>query len=821
MISFIIPSRGRPGELLTSLNTLELARNGLEALVWLDDDDPKLLEYQKLFANNPNVRLFVKNRVGYKGFHLMLDFLASNAKYDWIFEWNDDAIMNNVMWFDIFKDFVRQFEPSNQPVVINFWGQGEIIFNLFPIVSRTYLNVLGHFSLIPACDDWVRMVGMGAKISYDLKGIKPTHHKYGADKALKDETFYEVEAARSEAKKSMDPRHSPFRQLLKQDIGRIVEYNASIESCQNSLRIKTVGFIGLGKLGKPIAEAVQARGFNVLGFDVKPVETTLPLAASITELVEKSDIVFCAVQTPHGPLYEGDKPLPSTRADFDYSYLTNVVKQIVATGKKTNLVVISTCLPGTFREKIKPLLTKEINYLYNPFFIAMGTVVEDFLNPEFVLIGGEDTAILKYFYTKFYGQDKTLVTDITTAEGIKVFYNTFVTTKTVLGNMYGEFAHKFDMNTDDIYEALSRSTDRLISPKYLKSGMGDGGSCHPRDNIALSHLAEKAGMSFNYFDALMEAREKHTHWLADLFIKQIKASSLPGIILGKSFKPGVEMQAGSPAILLAHFVKKKGVKFHHFEFDIPEVLPQAVYFIATMHETYKDLQYPLGSVIIDPFRYIPQKDGVEIIAIGGKKKMDTLDYIGKKFNLKSPGPGTNIPGSREVELLTIFKDLGFTKGVEIGVERGVFSEKICQANPQLTLYCVDPWKAYKGYRDHVSQEKLDLFYKETSERLSNYNCKIIRGFSEEVYKQFPDESLDFVYIDANHDFLHVTQDIYYWMTKIRKGGIVAGHDFRRDKGNYINHIKDVIPAITYALKINPWFILRSPDETSSWFWVKP
>lgn len=621
MISVIVPSRNRPNELKVALDSLQLKKNGLEALVWLDEDEPQLDKYKEFFKKNPNIKLFIKKRVGYKDFHLMLNFLCSQAKYDWIFEFNDDGYMNNPDWFEKFSDFVREFEPTNQPVVINIWGQGDPKYNNFPIVSRKFLDILGHFSLIYACDTWVNLVSLGANIQYSLNGIKPLHRKYGdggASNDLNDQTFVETERDRKQVKYSQDPRRNPYRQLIKEDIGKIQKYNLSTEPIQLCQMIKTIGFIGLGKLGLPIAEAIAKRGFNVLGYDVKKIKTSLPLAKSIKDLVKKSDIVFCAVQTPHNPKFEGNKPLPKERPDFDYSYLIKVVKKVASVDKKTNLIVISTCLPGTYLTKIKPLLGGKINYIYNPFFIAMGTVVMDFLNPEFVLIGGESTATIKHFYAKFYGRDRTFITDITTAEGIKVFYNTYITTKIVLGNMYGEFSHKLGMNVDHIYEALSRATNRIISPKYLKSGMADGGSCHPRDNIALSYLANKIDMSFNYFDWTLEAREKHTQWLADLFIEEITKNKIPGIILGKSFKPGTDIQSGSAALLLANILKSKRVHFQHFEFDYPEIIP-AVYFIATQHPQYADLNFPAGSIVIDPFRYINDRDGVKVIRIGGAR----------------------------------------------------------------------------------------------------------------------------------------------------------------------------------------------------------
>lgn len=384
------------------------------------------------------------------------------------------------------------------------------------------------------------------------------------------------------------------------------------------MRTKTnikIGFIGLGKLGLPIAEVINERGFDVLSYDIRQIDTTLPSAKSIKQLVKECDLIFCAVQTPHHPKFGGDKPLSKKRADFDYSFLKKVIKEIADVNKPSNLVVISTCLPGTYMKQIKPMLNSKINYIYNPFFIAMGTEVEDFLNPEFVLIGGNDIGILRDFYIKLHGQDKTFVTDITTAEGIKVFYNTFITTKTVLGNMWGEYAHKLGMNVDHIYEALSRATDRLISPRYLKSGMADGGSCHPRDNIALSFLANKVGLSFNFFESLMTAREKHIEWLADLFIKEVKKNKMPAIVLGKSFKPATQLQSGSSAILLANILKKRKIIFSHFEFDYPKLKP-GVYFIATKHQSYTDLPFPAGSIVIDPFRYIKDIPDVTVIRIG-------------------------------------------------------------------------------------------------------------------------------------------------------------------------------------------------------------
>lgn len=200
-------------------------------------------------------------------------------------------------------------------------------------------------------------------------------------------------------------------------------------------------------------------------------------------------------------------------------------------------------------------------------------------------------------------------------------------------------------------------------------------------------------------------------------------------------------------------------------------------------------------------------------------RMDVANYIVKKYNVEIPRRmPVELPIGRN-DLPGLFAELGYKVGAEIGVERGLYSEIICGAG--LRLYAIDAWTAYKGYREHVSQGKLDGFYKETTERLRPYDCQVVRCFSMDALKLFRDESLDFVYVDGNHEFKHATDDIAEWSRKVRDGGIVAGHDFRRNKKEaYICHVKDVVQAWTYSHRIQPWFITRGDSRSVSWFWVK-
>lgn len=408
-----------------------------------------------------------------------------------------------------------------------------------------------------------------------------------------------------------------------------------------------IGFVGLGKLGLPVALAIESKGHNVIGYDVNPAvsdyianahipfveeglqplldTTKLKVAQSIGEVVANSDIVFLPVQTPHAPEYEGSTRIPETRADFDYTFLKQAVGEVALHAaelkKPTTLAVISTCLPGTFTRELKPLLNEYVDYVYTPQFIAMGTVLEDYLYPEFNLIGVENEAAadkLEDFY-KTINNAPSVRTDVTTAEGIKVSYNTWITAKTVIANAWGEMAHKTGMNFDDIKQAWDLSTKRLISPKYTNAGVGDSGGCHPRDNIAMSYIADKVNISHNIWENLMASREEHMEWLGDLALEYKNEEDLPLVLVGKTFKIGTNLVTGSSSILLANILNEKGETFDFIDPIVDEIVPElnkAIYLVLMPHEEIKGWKFPDGSVIIDVWRALDPQDNTKYVPVG-------------------------------------------------------------------------------------------------------------------------------------------------------------------------------------------------------------
>lgn len=210
--------------------------------------------------------------------------------------------------------------------------------------------------------------------------------------------------------------------------------------------------------------------------------------------------------------------------------------------------------------------------------------------------------------------------------------------------------------------------------------------------------------------------------------------------------------------------------------------------------------------------------------------MDTLAYIIDKYKLaigrRMP---VEIPNAGRAQLAELFTELDYHVGVEVGVETGVYAEILCKANPEMQLYGVDAWQVYRGYRDHTDAVELAGCYEQAVQRLGKYKVTLIQKYSVEAAGNFPDNYIDFVYIDANHEYPYITADLCAWVPKVRSGGIVAGHDFYRSGVRDSKcHVKAAVEGYAIAYRLKPWFVLgrmeRVPgeirDTSRSWFWVK-
>jgi UDPglucose 6-dehydrogenase len=441
----------------------------------------------------------------------------------------------------------------------------------------------------------------------------------------------------------------------------------------SSIKKHKVSFIGVGKLGQACAEMV-AEIHDVVGYDIAPREPeNFRMVPTLAEAVQGRDIVFIAVETPHDPLYDGKAPtshLPNK--DFDYSIVKKVLSQINTVATKDQLVVlISTVLPGTVRRELIHLIPNA-RFVYNPYLIAMGTVKWDMVNPEMVMIGTEDgdengdaKELVDFYKTIMQNTPRYVIGTWDECECIKVFYNTFISVKVSLVNMIQDVAEKQgNINAELVCDALANSGRRIMGPGYMKPGMGDGGACHPRDNIALRWMAENLGLGYDLFDAVMRSREVQAENMADLLVDWSRCGAgstpaeMPIVIVGKAYKPFVPYEAGSSSMLVGHYIKEQGAELYYYDEVIGEMPPDsvlknpAVYLLAHNPQiTYGDqldfvknwyegghqvssadealtvatangteLKFAHGSVVVDPWRKTPKIEGVKVIHYGNSRK---------------------------------------------------------------------------------------------------------------------------------------------------------------------------------------------------------
>jgi len=189
------------------------------------------------------------------------------------------------------------------------------------------------------------------------------------------------------------------------------------------------------------------------------------------------------------------------------------------------------------------------------------------------------------------------------------------------------------------------------------------------------------------------------------------------------------------------------------------------------------------------------------------------------------GRGTKIkiPDCSRNDLPELFKERGYKVGAEVGVCRGLFSEILCKGG--FKMYGIDAWTMLHDYVHPKGQARLDQQYEETKARLAAFDYTLIRKKSMDAVEDFEDESLDFVYLDANHHFKSIAEDIVEWTKKVRKGGIVSGHDFfySRKKGENAIHVRWVVEAFVSAYDIKPLFVLgrtKQKDKWPSWMFIK-
>lgn len=407
-----------------------------------------------------------------------------------------------------------------------------------------------------------------------------------------------------------------------------------------------VAWVGLGKLGLPCA-AVLAQRHWVQWYDTDPERVRATIEAPpawehglaellprvrerLTEMTDPAamrhwaEVVMVAVPTPHAPGLDGTEPYTVSR-DFGYAHVLDALK-LCADNLEPGVPVclVSTVAPGTAQRLALQALLPENPYVYHPAFIAMGTTIADYQAPEFRLVGydwrhdarTQNRSLtpvgdaLTGLYAPLDGRSRLAFISTAEAEAIKMLYNTWIGLKIAFANTVGQVADGIGADADTVMGLLEGATERVNSWAYMRPGMGDGGACHPRDQLVMSHLAEQHHIAADLFSATIEAREQHADWLSRQLWQAHEDAARPVVILGYAYKPETALDYGSHARLVAYYVRRWHPDPRLIDATMGDAgeaelsrRPHTV-LVATGHERYRTLRFAPGSVVVDPLDII-------------------------------------------------------------------------------------------------------------------------------------------------------------------------------------------------------------------------
>jgi len=363
----------------------------------------------------------------------------------------------------------------------------------------------------------------------------------------------------------------------------------------NILNKNNISVVGLGKLGLPFALCLAKKNFNVIGIDInqkvinllkeskspiiepgidnllKKVNKKFFPTTNDKKAIEESDITFIIVATP------SDK-----KGNFSNKYVEEALKSLSSALKESKknyhlFVIGSTVMPQSIEKRIIPLIEKysqrELNkgfgVCYAPDFVALGRVIYDFLNPDLVLIGESNKFAgdqIEEVYKKLCNNKPPIHrTSIVNAEIAKMTLNAYITTKISFANTIGNLCERIP-GADAYIVTKIISSDKRVSPLYIKPGLSFGGTCFPRDTKAFIVLSRK----FKYNPELIKAidnvnkfQDKH---LLEVVLKTLKKAKENKVsILGLAFKPDTPVIEASPSMKLINSLLKHNVKIIAFD----------------------------------------------------------------------------------------------------------------------------------------------------------------------------------------------------------------------------------------------------------------
>ena len=436
---------------------------------------------------------------------------------------------------------------------------------------------------------------------------------------------------------------------------------------------RTIGVFGAGWVGLVTGGCFAELGHQVIVRDVMPerIEAlragSLPFhEADLPEVLERNreritytldagdlagaDAIFVCVQTP--PTYSGDA---------DLSFVWSALDDLPASDERQILVMKSTVPVGT-GEKVRAALEgrglSNVGYVSNPEFLAEGHAVRDFLNPDRIVVGAfaeEDSAAVEALYA---GIDAPVVrTDVASAEMIKLAANAFLMTRISFIN---EIANVCEAVGADVVEvAKGVGLDHRLGPHFLRAGIGYGGSCFPKDSLALKQLASNSGYHFQLLAAVIEVNELQKRRVIQKLQKHLgKLRGKKIALLGLAFKAGTDDMREAPSLVLASRLLAEGAEVRAWD---PVARPGELIKGAVLHETVADAVRDADAAVIvtewDELRSLASKEVRDAMArpliIDGRNLLDPAVVRAAGFAYEGIGrpssPFEGLPQTAEPE----------------------------------------------------------------------------------------------------------------------------------------------------------------------------
>lgn len=361
-----------------------------------------------------------------------------------------------------------------------------------------------------------------------------------------------------------------------------------------------VSVIGIGRLGLSFGLLLNSKGYDVYGCDVNEnyitslrdktfkskepqinellQDSTMTFTTYTRNALNYSDLIFVFVQTPS-----------KESGEYNHKYVEQVVNRIIDNGNRAKTLIIGCTVMPRYCESIqKKLHPLGINVIYNPEFIAQGSIIDGLKNADIVLMGADlwvstqGQRDLMQIYRDVMDKEPVFkLLSLTGAEITKISINCFLSMKIAFANIIGEIAINSweEQNVNQILEAIG--SDSRIGKKYLSYGFPAGGVCLPRDQRALNHHAYSTGLDTKFTHAIDAENERHLDYMAKYYIKKNPDINTPFVFSYLGYKEGVDILTGSYQLRLCLELLRWGYKVDVpvsvKEMDTPEEFKDFVY----------------------------------------------------------------------------------------------------------------------------------------------------------------------------------------------------------------------------------------------------